>query len=260
MSAVNPTFGEVPPERAGSAMRKSTYYELIFAVMFAAFLIWTGFYLLNPATLPIRQVRIEGEFRHLSTAALQELIRPKVTGGFFNIDVSAVRDTLLTEPWVREVSVHRVWPDSLQVFVTEQVAVTRWGDNGLLNKSGQLFTPDKTSFPPGLPVLQGPEGSQSLMMEKYMFLQSLLTPLALQVSLLRLDERRAWVFESADGLQVVIGRKDFDERATRFVELVPGNLGARFHEAEMVDMRYPNGFSVRWKKGITEILPENGVL
>jgi len=77
---------------------------------------------------------------------------------------------------------------------------------------------------------------------------------------LRLDERRAWMFESTEGLLVVIGRKDFDERVTRFVELIPGNLGAKIHDAEMIDMRYPNGFSVRWKEGATEILPESGVL
>jgi len=241
-------------------MRKSTYYELIFAVMFTAFLVWAGFYLLNPATLPIKQVRIEGEFRNLSTTALQDLARPKVTGGFFNIDVSAVRNTLLTEPWVRDVSVHRVWPDSLQVFVTEQVAVARWKDTGLLNRSSQLFIPDRASIPSGLPVLDGPEGSQAMMLEKYFYLQNHLAPLAIQVSILRLDERRAWMFESTEGLLVVIGRKDFDERVTRFVELIPGNLGAKIHDAEMIDMRYPNGFSVRWKEGATEILPESGVL
>jgi cell division protein FtsQ len=260
MSTINPTFNETQPEKTGSAMRKSTYYELIFAVMFTAFLVWAGFYLLNPATLPIKQVRIEGEFRNLSTTALQDLARPKVTGGFFNIDVSAVRNTLLTEPWVRDVSVHRVWPDSLQVFVTEQVAVARWKDTGLLNRSSQLFIPDRASIPSGLPVLDGPEGSQAMMLEKYFYLQNHLAPLAIQVSILRLDERRAWVFESTEGLLVVIGRKDFDERVTRFVELIPGNLGAKIHDAEMIDMRYPNGFSVRWKEGATEILPESGVL
>jgi cell division protein FtsQ len=260
MSAVNPTFNEAQPEKTESAMRKSTCYELIFAVMFTGFLVWAGFYLLDPATLPIKQVRIEGEFRHLSTSALQDLIRPGVTGGFFNIDVSAVRDTLLTEPWVRDVSVHRVWPDRLQVFVTEQVAVARWKDTGLLNRSSRLFTPARSAIPAGLPLLDGPEGSQAMMMEKYFYLQTQLEPLGIQVAVLRLDERRAWMFETTDGLLVVIGRKDFDERIARFVELIPGNLGEKLRETEMIDMRYPNGFAVRWKKGSTEIMPESGVL
>jgi cell division protein FtsQ len=253
-------YNEIQPAESGPVMRKGTFYELIFAVLFTALLVWTGFYLLNPATLPIKQVRIEGEFRHLSTNILQDLVRPKVTGGFFNIDVTAVRNTLLTEPWVRNASVHRVWPDSLQVFVTEQVAVARWKDTALLNRSSQIFKPDRSSFPAGLPKLEGPEGSQVMMMDKYLYLQKQLVPLAMQAAVLRLDERRAWTFESGDGLLVVIGRKDFDERVTRFVELMPRSLGTNIQDAEMIDMRYPNGFAVRWKAGVTEIRQESGAL
>lgn len=260
MNTTTELYNEVQSAETEPVMRKGTFYELIFAVLFTAFLVWTGFYLLNPATLPIRQVRIEGEFRHLSTNALQDLVRPEVTGGFFNIDVTAVRNTLLTEPWVRDASVHRVWPDNLQVFVTEQVAIARWKDTGLLNRSCQIFIPERSSFPPGLPVLEGPEGSQIMMMDKYFYLQKQLEPLAMQVSVLRLDERRAWMFEAGDGLQVVIGRKDFDDRVTRFVELMPRSLGTNIKDAEMIDMRYPNGFAVRWKEGVTEISQESGAL
>ena len=82
----------------------------------------------------------------------------------------------------------------------------------------------------------------------------------MQVSVLRLDERRAWMFESGDGLQVVIGRKDFDDRVTRFVEFIPRSLGTNIKDAEMIDMRYPNGFAVHWKEGVTEIRQESGAL
>ena len=260
MSITTELYNETESVETKPVMGKRSFYELVFVVLFTAFLTWTGFYLLNPSTLPIKQVRIEGEFRYLSTVALQDMVRPKVTGGFFNIDVTAVRNTLLTEPWVRDASVHRVWPDSLQVFVTEQDAVARWKDTGLLNRASQLFIPDKDSFPSGLPVLDGPEGSQVMMMGKYLYLQTQLEPLMMQVAVLQLDERRAWKFESGEGLHVIIGRKDFDERVTRFVELIPMSLGEKIKEAEMIDMRYPNGFAVRWKEGNTEIRKESGAL
>jgi len=260
MSVSTELYNEIQTAETEPVMHKSTYFEVIFAVLFITLLVWTGFYLLNPATLPIKQVRIEGEFRHLSTDILQDLVRPKVTGGFFNIDVTAVRNTLLTEPWVSDASVHRVWPDSLQVFVTEQVAIARWKDSGLLNRSSQIFMPDRSSFPIDLPKLEGPEGSQLLIMDKYFYLQKQLEQLTMQVSVLRLDDRRAWMFENGEGLQVVIGRKDFDERVARFIELMPGSLGTNIKDAEMIDMRYPNGFAVRWKAGVMEIRQESGVL
>lgn len=260
MNITTELYNETESAEANPVMGRRSFYELIFVVLFSVVLTWSGFYLLNPSTLPIKQVRIEGEFRYLSTNALQDLVRPKVIGGFFNIDVTAIRNTLLTEPWVRDASVHRVWPDSLQVFVTEQDAVTRWKDIGLLNRASQLFIPDKDSIPPGLPELDGPEGSQLMMMDKFLYLQTQLEPLMMRVSVLHLDERRAWMFESGDGLLVVIGRKEFDERVKRFVDLIPLSLGERVKDAEMIDMRYPNGFAVRWKKGNTEIQMESGAL
>ncbi|MBI4005403.1 MAG: FtsQ-type POTRA domain-containing protein [Gammaproteobacteria bacterium] len=240
------------------SVQTTTLYEVIFAFLVTALMVWIGYYLINPTTLPIKQVRIEGEFRYLSTSALQELVRNKVRGGFFNINVTAVRNAVLTEPWVLDVSVHRVWPDGLQVFVSEQTAVARWKDTGLLNKSGEFFAPEKTTFPMDLPILAGPEGTQAIMMEKYLYLQKLLLPFDVQLAELYLNDRRSWLFQLDNGLRVVLGKKDFDNRVARFIDLVPITLGSKLYEAEQIDMRYPNGFAVRWKQGGAGIREESG--
>lgn len=234
--------------------------ELLVALLFTGLLIWFGSYLIDPETLPIRQVRIEGKFRNLSTSTLQELVQDRVIGGFFNIDVSAVRDTLLTEPWVKDVSVHRVWPDSLQVYVTEQEAIALWKDSGLLNKSGVLFTPDKKSFPKNLPVLDGPEGTQTLVMNSYLFLKSKLDIIKLNISVLKMDERRAWMFKVDNGIKVILGRNDFDERVARFVDLISISLSDKIQSIESIDMRYPNGFAVGWRQNLNDLRTETGAL
>ena len=231
------------------------FYELLTALLVTALLAWFGFYLLDPTTLPVRQVRIEGEFRHLSTEKLQELVRSKVRGGFFSINVKAIRDAVLTEPWVKSVSVHRAWPDGVQVFVNEQVALARWHDRGLLNRNGKLFTPDRASFPDGLPELSGPDGTHSLLVNRFLFLEQQMAGIGLAVRQLSLDERRAWSLELDNGLRVVLGRKDFEQRVRRFVEVIPARFGERLHEAAQIDMRYTNGFAVRWE----EKLPENSL-
>ncbi len=229
--------------------RQHSLYEFAAVLLFVSLLLWGGQHLLDPATLPIRQVRIEGEFRHLSTATLQELASNRVQGGFFNIDVAAIRDALLAEPWVREVSVHRVWPDSLQIFVTEQTPLARWQAGGFLNEEATLFKPVVDSVSESLPVFAGPRGTEKLMLEQYQYLQELLRPLNMQVTVLQLDERRAWEFITLSGLQVIIGRKDPEVRITRFAALVPGSLGQKLETAAVIDMRYPNGYAVRWKDG-----------
>jgi cell division protein FtsQ len=245
-------------ENQSADLRKTN--ELIIALLFAGLLFWIGSYLVNPGTLPIKQVRIEGEFRNLSTSSLQDLVRSKVKGGFFNINVGAIRNVLLTEPWVKDVSVHRVWPDSLRVYVTEQIAVALWKDNGLLNKSGALFIPSKSTFPDNLPMLAGPEGTQTMLMNKYLYLKSQLDPIGINITALKLDARRAWMFETSGGARVLLGRKDFEERVARFIDLVPVSLGDEINETEIIDMRYPNGFAVRERSSSNELNKETGTL
>ncbi len=216
----------------------------------------TGFvWMMKPATLPIRQVHIEGKFLRLDTYRLQELVTDKVRGGFFNIDVAAIRNALVALPWVNDVSVHRVWPDGLRVIVNEQTAVVRWNETGLLNDQGHYFSPEKDTFPQDLPLLEGPEDAQELLLVRFNLLKQ---TYGLSVVRLQLNERRAWKFELENGLSVVLGRKDFESRVERFVNVVINNLGEKSSQAREIDMRYTNGFAVRWKQRATENI-ESGV-
>jgi cell division protein FtsQ len=227
----------------------------LMAVLVVTVIVSSFVWMMKPATLPIRQVHIEGKFLRLDTFRLQELVTDKVRGGFFNIDVAAIRNVLVALPWVNDVSVHRIWPDGLRVIVNEQVAVVRWNDTGLLNEQGHYFSPEKESFPQGLPLLEGPEESQELLLEKFNLLKQ---TYGLSVVRLQLNERRAWKFELENGLSIVLGRKDFESRVERFVNVVINNLGEKSSQAREIDMRYTNGFAVRWKQRVTKHI-ESGV-
>ena len=221
----------------------------LMAVLVVTVIVTSFVWMMKPATLPIRQVHIEGEFLRLDTLRLQELVTDKVRGGFFNIDVAAIRNALIALPWVNDVSVHRAWPDGLRVIVNEQIAVVRWNGTGLLNDQGNYFSPEKDTFPRGLPLLEGPEESQELLLERFQLLKNIYD---LSVVRLQMNERRAWKFELKNGLSVVLGRSDFENRIERFVNVVINNLGEKSSQAREIDMRYTNGFAVRWKQPTTK--------
>ncbi|MEX2517061.1 MAG: cell division protein FtsQ/DivIB [Gammaproteobacteria bacterium] len=211
-------------------------------------LIAAALHLLQPQTLPIKQVRIEGEFRHLSQADIQQLVSRKIRGGFFSVDVAALRDAVAAEPWVRDVQVQRVWSDALQVSIREQLPLARWADSGLVNADGDYFQPQQVAQLENLPQLNGPDNTQAQMTQHLLQLQQALAPLGIEIAELELTERRAWSFITRTGLQVVLGREAFNQRLQRFVTLVSENLGDQLNRAVYVDMRYPNGFAVRFNK------------
>ena len=163
-----------------------------------------------------------------------------------SVDLERIRKRVESTDWVDSAVVTRVWPDAIRVVVNEEVAAARWNDAGLLNARGELFIRNARYVPPELPLLEGPEGSESQVAQLYIDAQGRLLESGLRLTGVRLDDRGAWELELADGLQVRLGRQDVKERLERFIRLASPTVAKRVAEIKYVDMRYTNGFSVGW--------------
>ena len=198
----------------------------------------------DPRTLPIRSVKVEGEFHHLSRERLVEAATPHVHGGFFSVDLNAVEQALEALPWVHSASLRRRWPDTLVVRVNEQVPVARWGEYALLNRYGDLFRPPGEELPSDLPVLSGPRGKQRELIERYLAISERLRPIGLVPSALTQDERRAWHLELVGGVRIDLGRAEQERRLSRLIAVYRQTLSREWETVRSVDLRYPNGLAV----------------
>ena len=222
---------------------------VVLLLVIAAAMAEAGRWLAAPGTLPIKRIRVEGTFRHVSAQTLRELVATSVHGGFFSVDVAGVKRAVEALPWVARAGVRRVWPDTLALDVQEQHALARWGDGGLINLHGELFTPAVDSYPAGLPLLQGPPQMNAQLAARYTAMQQELIPLGLRIAELTLDARRAWRVRLDNGLELMLGRSDSAARLQRFVAVYPKVLAARATDIARVDLRYTNGFAVAWRHG-----------
>lgn len=231
-------------------MRQWLPRVLQFAVVtvLIATVIFSVTWLRDPHNMPLRAVQVEGQFRKLSAEQLQQAIAATVQGGFFSVNVDAVRRAAEALPWVESASVRRVWPDSLRLTVVEQRAAARWGDTGLLNMRGELFEPAADSIPQYLPRLSGPDELRRRVMENYIAMTAALAPIGRRVSVLRLDERRAWQVELDNAVSLQLGRDHTLPRLERFVRVYPTLFVAAEARLKTVDLRYSNGFAVRWDR------------
>ena len=196
--------------------------------------------------LPIKQVDIAGEFMHLSPSELETRATEVIQGGFVSVSVTAIKQELIREEWISDVAVRRVWPDSLMIYITEHEPVACWGENSLLSSEGAVFSPSPASFPARLPALNGPRGSARTVLQKYRFLKKELALMNLDIDELALTERRAWQFRLVNGPVVLLGRKDLEGRFERFFDFAIPYQADRLSQATSIDMRYTNGFAVRW--------------
>lgn len=195
--------------------------------------------------LPISSVKIEGEFNYLDKERLRKQAMPVVDGGFFSVDLSAVRNVFISLPWVEDVSVRRQWPDQLLVRVIEKKPVVYWGDNAVLSAKGVLFIPDK-KLSENLPYLQGPEGLHKIMFQELARMQAWLLETGLYIQYMSLDERRSWTLKMTDGIELRLGREKMHQRLQRFASVYKNNFQSEARKIKHIDMRYTNGFAVAW--------------
>lgn len=202
----------------------------------------------EPGAFPLRQVRVEGELRNLTEADLQPLARAYLGQNFFVANLDELRATLAADPWVEEVAVRRGWPDTVEIQLRERVAFGYWGDHEeMVDMNGHRFRPPALRQPGPWPRLAGPEGREKALIKTWREIRARLDPVGLTLVKLRQDERRAWWLTFDGGLEVYLGRERFEERLQRLAQVYPRVLAAQAERIAVVDLRYGNGFAVRWK-------------
>lgn len=205
--------------------------------------------LVQPDTLPIKRVKVEGEFHYLSEQDVYKALGELTSGGFFNVDVRAVKLAAESLQWIDSASVRRQWPSTLQIEITEQVPLARWGKDKVINIRGEIFQPPGKGLSETLPVFSGPEGTGEKVARQYQVLSGLLASTGLTIEELRLTQRRAWDLRLNNGLILLLGRPASEERLERFVATYPKVLKEKVTQMKSIDLRYTNGFAVSWKPG-----------
>jgi len=199
------------------------------------------------ANVPIKQVSVNGDFRFLDKAEVERIMLPHLGTGYFMVDLEGIRDDLKALPMVHEVTVRRAWPDRLMVFITEQVPVLRFGEDAYLNPYAEAFRPAATLPGLELPQVTGPAGSEKLLLDRFDAFTELLEPSGLRIARLALDGKHAWRITLSNGAEVLLGRRDVENKTRVVSRLLAGDWAAERDRIERLDMRYSNGLAVAWK-------------
>lgn len=201
------------------------------------------YWLLAPARFPVTAVQVKGDLRHTAEAEIRAAL-PAAAGNFFAVDLGAARDAVERLPWVRRVSVRRVWPSTLELVVEEHVALARWNEDALVNTHGERFAA-KTKA--ALPAFIAPAGTSGEVALRYRRFAEIVAPLGASVERVVLTPRHAWQLRLSNGLHVMLGRdgEQAEARLRGFVQVYGATLTRLGHRHEYVDLRYPNGFALR---------------
>ena len=201
----------------------------------------------EPGAFPLRQVRVEGELRNLAEADFHAVASRYLGQNFFVANLDDLNADLATNPWIEEVSVRRWWPDKVEIQLRERSAFGYWGEREMVDVNGVRFLPTVLRQPGPWPRLAGPSGHEKALIKIYRETRALLDPVGLKLVRLVQDDRRAWRLTFDNGLEVHAGREQFARRLERLAQVYPRLLAPQVDRIAVVDLRYGNGFAVRWK-------------
>lgn len=203
--------------------------------------------LVDKDTLPVRTIKIDGDFNYLDTRSLKSLLSLQLNRNFLSIDIDGIHRLVKDVPWVDRVSIKRKWPDTLLLQISEQKPLAKWKKGGLVNQRGEWFSAEESDAVKGLPELDGPDGTVIILSSEYLDLNKKLLPLGLQAVRLSMSHRRSWRLYLHNGLTLHLGRMKVHERLQRFLKIYQQIIASQLEKIESVDMRYTNGFAVQWK-------------
>jgi cell division protein FtsQ len=192
---------------------------------------------------------------------LLALLEQELDQGFWQVDLLQLKASLESHAWVRQAVIRRQWPNQLVIGIDEYVAVARWNDRYLLSATGDVFLPSQTAVFSHLPLLRvkliDVEQQQSPTRETiqqavtwFNQFQKPLTDYGLSVVEQTQSLEGDFSLVLSNGLILVLGADQVVDRFDRFLTLLDGRLMSELDDIKVVDLRYVNGLSVRWRDSI----------
>jgi len=195
---------------------------------------------------PVTKLDVRAEFNHISAEQIRAAVAPHLGEGFFAINLADVRTAVAKLPWVEHAEARKRWPDSIELVVYEQQPYARWGSDRLINRHGQVFSVAGSEGLQGLPELSGPDDRLDDVIQFHADCLKEFSGSGLIVSAVTLSPRGGWTLTLASGASIAIGREHPRERLKRFLDAWPKLAAGRSEAPTYVDLRYANGFAVRW--------------
>lgn len=214
-----------------------------------ALLVSGNYWMKDPQHLTIKSVVVTGYLKVLNKKLLQPVIEDFVKTNLHLLDTKGLEQAVEKNEWVNSASLTKVWPDKLIVKIREHKPVAFWGKSAMLSQQGEIIKAVLSEKKGELPLLYSPEKKGRNMAIEFLKIRDLMKDFPVKLVEFKEDARGSWKIKLENGLIVKIGRLEHVKRMKRFMVGYREKLGSVVDKIHTVDLRYTNGFAVKWKKG-----------
>lgn len=224
---------------------------LIAALLLCAFILIGRIvivYISNPQNFPVRHVKIMAKELQLSHDKVEIMIQNAIDNhNFLTLHTQTLESTLMMLPWVQRVSVQKVWPDTVKITLIERKPVAAW-HNELVSARGDLYRTDQSVKIDALPRLKSRREDIKEVLQVYQKMSKILLTYRLDITALEKRDNQAWELTLSNGVRLLLGKRDPETRLIRFCKAYPAVFEKKLDAVDRIDLRYPQGMAVAWKK------------
>ena len=201
---------------------------------------------------------------NIDTKEIQQAIKNTLNGTTLSTNLEMMVELILDNPWVEQVVIRRVWPNTIVLRLQERRIIALWNNKYLISEFGEV-----TNIPAShhkkveeelgcyLLKIEGPKDFLSKIVARAEIANNLLTTINKKLLHLRLTEQFSWEGKTTEGMTLRFGGDDLQGpmqyRLENFTKSYP-NLVNKLEkkdtglpEIHYVDLRYAKGFAIRTK-------------
>ncbi len=229
-------------------MSKALQLTIIFSMLVLLLVVAMMSGLIQSDRWRITQLEVAAEYDRITPEQLRLMVAKTPERSFFRLDAEEVKSNIESMSWVRYAHVVKQWPDTLKITIKEHQAIAIWNGKDLLNQSGEVFQVDAVDHLNALPRIFGFAEDSKMTLENFNRFNQLLQPVGYEIREAHVNNRGDWRLILRNGLEVLLGTEKHEARILRLADTWDQLLKTAERLPERVDLRYSNGYVVRWRE------------
>lgn len=201
-----------------------------------------------------------GDLSKVPPERIKTALDPLLTGNYFSTDLQPLREALMQVPWIKSVSVRRVWPNALEVQFTTREAIATYEDGRLVDEDSQLFVgnyDEQDNRGEALPNFHGMAGQIPEMAYLYREFSRAVQPLGVKITDIYCSDRGSWSI-SVSGGSIPPTRIDLGQNRAGgegVLDKLVNVVAAYPHIRELMDGP-PRSIDARYNRAFSASLPD----
>lgn len=167
----------------------------------------------------VEQVNIQGNY-FTSEIDVLGVIGLDGDTSIIGYNVDTIRDELQTLPWVKFASVQKIYPDQLNITLTEHQPIALWQYNGevnIIDKDGNIILPYRSNFKDYLPLIVG-RGAQNNAKTLFAAMEQFQNVKDRVKAYIRIGDRR-WDLVLDNGVRIKLPEDNYEKRLSQMIDI-----------------------------------------